>query len=143
MVEDHTFWLILHHRFFEAGVHHVMPLKPMHRLIVKCVISQRWKKALYYQGTGRHSVEEMHKMARTDLQTASLILGDKQYFGGDEPCESDCSIFGMLVQIVYNAQGSDYEKMITVDFRNLYDYCLRMKQKCWPDWDKFLNVPKN
>lgn len=32
---------------------------------------------------------------------------------GDEPCEVDCVLFGMLVMIIYNMPGSKHQKFVT------------------------------
>ena len=31
---------------------------------------------------------------------------------GDEPCETDCALFGMLAQMKWHMPGTIYEKMI-------------------------------
>ncbi|XP_071545191.1 failed axon connections homolog [Panulirus ornatus] len=104
----------------------------------------RWKvlKALWIQGTGRHTQKEVEHMVRQDLAAISHYLGEKPFLMGMEPCEVDCTMFGFLTQIMYNYPGSPYITMLIDDFPNLQMYQFRLRDLLWPDWNECLNPPK-
>ena len=83
---------------------------------------------------------------------------------GETPTEMDCAIFGMLAQFVWNeSKGSPFlplfdgklkaiinqmynhdpvlHDFVAGEFLNLKEYCFRMKQTFWPDWEHCLNPP--
>ncbi|XP_041361706.1 failed axon connections homolog [Gigantopelta aegis] len=98
------------------------------------IISRSLRKAVWAQGTGRHSVEEVDRIIEADMRAISDFLGDKMFMFGDTPSEVDCSLFGMLCQPRYNMRGLKPEKLLE-KFPNLVKYCDRMKSLYWPDWD--------
>ncbi|KAJ8317289.1 hypothetical protein KUTeg_005193 [Tegillarca granosa] len=61
---------------------------------------------------------------------------DKKFLTGDEPCEADCGLFGMLAMIVWHMPTSRHEKLVKEELTNLVTYCERMRDKYWPDWNK-------
>lgn len=94
------------------------------------------------QGIGRHTNEEVWDIAVRDMTAISSFLGNKKFFMGDEPCEVDCVLFGMLVSILFNMPGSKYETFVRDDLSNLVSYCERIKERYWPDWDdRILSSP--
>jgi glutathione S-transferase len=90
------------------------------------------------QGIGLHSREEVTKLMTKYFRCASVVLGDRKYFGGDEPCQEDAGIFGILAQCLWGLPDSPYEKLLNVELKNLKDYLLRIKETAWPDWDELL-----
>lgn len=63
-------------------------------------------------GIGKHVPTEIYEMTEDDLQTLSSVLGNKKFFGGDEPCEDDCAIFGGIAQALWAAPGSPFERLM-------------------------------
>jgi hypothetical protein len=73
----------------------------------------RIKKRTYEQGYGRHSKEELYSIGKADLKALNDIIGNKKYFlSNDHFCEVDASVFGLLCQVAYHANGvlHDYYK---------------------------------
>ncbi|KAJ8303125.1 hypothetical protein KUTeg_019521 [Tegillarca granosa] len=70
-----------------------------------------------------------------DLKALSDFIGKKKYLFGDKPSEMDCAIFGQLAQMLWQSYGNQSEKALK-GFPNLCDYCERMKETIWPDWEK-------
>lgn len=95
----------------------------------------------YHQGIGRHSQEEVAQITEADLKALSNILGEKDYFFGSRPTEVDCTLFGHLSQLVWQAHRSPGEKLIHEKFPNLKTYCERIKDKYWPDWNELILQP--
>jgi hypothetical protein len=46
------------------------------------------------------------------------LLGDKTFFMGDQPCEVDCVLFGMVAMILYNMPGSKHQKFVRGEYIN-------------------------
>jgi glutathione S-transferase len=98
------------------------------------------KEQTWAQGLSRHSDEEIERMMKNDLRAVSKILGNNKYIIGDEVCEDDCAIFGMLALFVWgHASVSPYGKFVKDELPNIIGYCERVKAKFWPDWNFCLN----
>lgn len=110
----------------------------------------------YAQGTGRHSYEEIAAILNDSLEALSKILGNKKFILGNEPCDDDAAIFGLLAQALYSSPGAPYhatlESNVKLNWRtaeseihiisenpNLVEYVERMKSIYWPDWDDLLS----
>jgi hypothetical protein len=74
--------------------------------------SAKVEKSLYAHGLGRHTLSDRTELTLADLRSVSVILGKRQFLGGDEPCEEDCAVFGTLAQVVWAAPESPYEKLV-------------------------------
>jgi len=93
----------------------------------------------YYQGIGRRSPAEIQTLMTRDLEVVSELLGNKNFFLGNEPCEADCAIFAFTSQTMWGLPGSPYEKIVNERFTNIRDYSIRMKELYFPDWDNLLD----
>lgn len=104
----------------------------------------QWKVRQYLngQGTGRHTKDEIYYIAARDLEAVSGILGDKLFILGDKPTLVDTTAFGCLANAVWHDIESPVNSMISANFKNLEDYCFRMKEHVWPDWDKEIEKRK-
>ncbi|XP_050691501.1 failed axon connections homolog [Eriocheir sinensis] len=100
------------------------------------------KKMLWMQGMGRHTRTEVQHIGRQDLAALSAYLGEKDYLMGEKPTEVDCTVFGILCQVMYCSHGSPYLRMLESDFPNLRAYVLRVRDKFWPDWNACLDPPQ-
>jgi len=93
----------------------------------------------YYQGIGRRSPAEIQTLMTRDLEVVSELLGNKNFFLGNEPCEADCAIFAFTSQTMWGLPGSPYEKIVNERFTNIRDYTIRMKELYFPDWNNLLD----
>ncbi len=106
------------------------------------LIRRRMRGQVVGQGIGRHSREEVLRVAIDDLRAVSVFLGDKPFLMGDQPSTVDCTIFGFLVGIIFNSGPSNaIAAAVREDFPNLRQYTLRIKEKYWQDWDDCLYKP--
>lgn len=93
-------------------------------------------------GIGVHKPEEIEEFGQSDLKVLSELLGDKDFFFGDKPSSLDVVAFSNIAQLVY----MDSEIEVTLrDFLlqqcpNLKDFCERVKERAFPDWDEMLNT---
>ncbi|XP_046551994.1 failed axon connections homolog isoform X4 [Haliotis rubra] len=86
-------------------------------------------------GIGRHTHEEVLHIMEEDLRSLSVYLGTKKFYFGDQPCETDAALFGLLCQFCWQCPGSKGEQLVNDKFTNLVEYCERMKATFWPDWE--------
>lgn len=75
------------------------------------IIGRDVKKRMEANGIGLHSPTEIYQITGDNLRAVSEMLGSKKFICGDEPCEDDAAIFGMLSQAVWGAPGSSFEKL--------------------------------
>jgi len=86
-------------------------------------------------GMGVHTSEEIENFGKKDLQTLSEMLGEKEFFFGDEPAMLDMVVFSHVAQLVmvdkeFSCPLRDY---LEADCTNLVGLVNRMKDRCWGD----------
>merc|ERR1719394_1700387 len=87
---------------------------------------------------GVHTAEEIENFGKKDLQTLSEMLGDKEFFFGDEPAMLDLVVFSHVAQLVmvdkeHSCALRDY---LEADCKNLVGLVNRMKDRCWNEhWE--------
>ncbi|EFX86930.1 GST-N-Metaxin-like protein [Daphnia pulex] len=145
MAEEHFYWLIVLQRFvYTKGktLFQIQTSLPSILRLMMPIIARKVKSQTQAQGMGRHTKEEAIEMGMKDLRAMSTFLGTKPYFMGEKPTEMDCSMFGILAQVVWSLPGSSFESHMNGEFLNLRSFCNRMKSKFWPDWDQCLSSPQ-
>ena len=55
-----------------------------------------FKKHLFERGIARHAPEEIASMGKADVDALTELLGDREWFCGDQPSKVDASAFGLL-----------------------------------------------
>lgn len=138
MFEENTYWaLALYRWYYDADLKAIAAFKlPFFmKWFIKRTLSRTVKKNAVGHGIGRHSEKELYKIMCDDLKALSDFIGKKKYLFGDKPSEMDCAIFGQLAQMLWQSYGNQSEKALK-GFPNLCDYCERMKETIWPDWEK-------
>merc|ERR1712117_780679 len=94
-------------------------------------------KSAHGHGIGRHSEEEVKKIALADLKAFSEYLGNKPFLFGEKPSIADASLFGFLAQILATHDEDNWlRKAVQDDYKNLVDYVERLKEKYWSDWEE-------
>jgi len=133
LIEDHLYWAIAHGRFlddevwpstktqFLAGF--PAPFRPLVGRLVRKTIA----KSLHLQGLGRHSQDELYRLACDDLTALSTALGTKQYFFGERPTEIDATAYGFLAQVLW-APGPRRMREHMEQTGNLPAFCERTKR---------------
>ncbi|XP_070540921.1 failed axon connections homolog isoform X1 [Ptychodera flava] len=141
MMEEDFYWTIAYSRWVDSRTQQIqaevnLPRGFITTRIVPMLVKRNVKKSMHGHGIGRHSEKEIYHIAEKDLRAVSDFLGNKLFLFGDEPCEEDCAIFGQLAQALWQLKDSPQEKLIKGDCKNLQDYCHRMRDRFWPDWDR-------
>lgn len=139
LLEENLYWALALERWvYQFDVEFMkkaIPPVPFWGLILR-LFTRSVRKAGWGQGMARHSQEEVLEIARQDLKAIADFMGQKKFLMGDEPCETDCVLFGMLSQIYWQAPGKPTNKVLTEQFPSLVAYTERMKTTFWPDWDE-------
>lgn len=90
----------------------------------------------YYQGTGRHTQEEVIDFGVRDLNAVSHFLAGKKFMMGEEASLLDCVVFGVTDQILFcSLKENPFRKAVEKDMKNLVEHNLRFRQNYWNDWD--------
>ncbi|XP_042214890.1 failed axon connections homolog [Homarus americanus] len=145
LADEHLFWCVVVWRYWLDGC--VTFLKsqsfsPFLRFIFPIFLKPGMRDRSRHHGIGLHSPEEIYHICKKDCRTLAGVLGDDKFFGGDEPCTADCTAFGQLAQLMWNAPGSRYQALVTEVYPSLARYCLNMKERLYPDWNKLLKPPQ-
>ncbi len=108
-------------------------LKLMPPLIGGLIIKKLHKdfiKNIYFQGTGRHSRDEIIEFIKEDLNALSVLLGENQFFLGAKATSIDATVYGFLVQQLWIPWSSPTKTHIQ-NLKNLKEFCERMKNLYW------------
>jgi len=150
MVENHLHWTIVHWRSKDAenilkgyklDIQSIIGSKAPASILnffFKYTFCRKGLKKVKAHGLGVHTPEEIEQFGKNDLLVLSEMLGDKQFFFGDEPAMLDLVVFSHVAQLVmvdkeYPCPLRDY---VEADCQNLVGLVNRMKDRCWADhWD--------
>lgn len=112
------------------------------------------KKRAKAQGFGRRTKEEVYDIGRADLKSINDLIGNKKFLFGNQVCNTDASLFGILCQFIYHDNGplNAYIKGISAkvlfslkhshkpifldNCPNILRYVENIKKDFWPDWDE-------
>eukprot|EP00803_Ostreobium_quekettii_P005882 evm.model.scf_86.10 EVM.evm.TU.scf_86.10 scf_86:126600-129610(+) len=94
----------------------------------------RWdlRNRLYRQGITRHSENDIKTLLTSSLSALSTFLGDQAYFLGDEPCETDCIVFGLLEGYLYDGTDTPAAGLVR-EFPNLVRLVDNLRAKYFPE----------
>lgn len=97
MCEDHLYMALLSARWAEKDNFNRGPARffdgipaPI-RPIARAMIRRSVVKGLHWHGLSRHSRDEIADFAARDLAALAVLLGDKPYLMGDQPCGADAT----------------------------------------------------
>merc|ERR1739838_1104995 len=150
MVENHLHWTIVHWRSKDAenilkgyklDIQTIIGSKAPAAILnffFKYSFCRKGLKKVKAHGLGVHTAEEIEQFGKNDLLVLSEMLGDKEFFFGDEPAMLDMVVFSHVSQLVmvdkeYPCPLRDY---VEADCTNLVGSVNRMKDRCWGDhWE--------
>jgi len=137
VLEEHAAWGLALEKF--VFNHLALIDTSMHMpFLVRLYMQHSIKNKAEAQGMGQHSQEEIEKLVKADLRSVSLILGENHFICGDRPCVHDCGIFALLSHVVWGKPDSHYKKLVDDECKNLEEYCNRMRERFFPDWNDLL-----
>jgi len=143
--DEHLFWIVCTYRYVHDKCKIItstqnFPWLPSWAFKTVMPIAMNFKSN--HHGIGLYTHEQVYQMCYDACQALSHILDSDKYFGGEQPCTTDCCLFGHLAQIMWNAPGTRYEALVKEEFPNLAQYCDRMKNHVFPDWNQLLSPPQ-
>ncbi|XP_047469534.1 failed axon connections homolog [Penaeus chinensis] len=141
LADEHLFWCVITWRYWLDGCKSFLKSQsfaPFLRRAFPLFMKRGMKERARHHGIGKHSPEEIFHMCKKACRALSLVLGESPFFGGERPSTADCAIFGQLAQLKWNAPGSSYESIVTEAYPNLSEYCDRMRDRIYPDWNQLL-----
>lgn len=150
MVENHLHWTVVYWKSkdvdnilkgYKLNLQSAIGSKAPASLLnfyFKYTFCRKGLKKVRSNGMGVHTAEEIENFGKKDLQTLSEMLGDKEFFFGDEPAMLDLVVFSHVAQLVmvdkeYSCALRDY---LEADCKNLVGLVNRMKDRCWNEhWE--------
>jgi glutathione S-transferase len=140
MLEECTYWYIVYMRWADdAGWRAYTPVVETMIPTVTggpvplAALRQRTLEILHAQGTGRHNMDEVQKLAKEDITALATLMGNKKFVLGDEPTSFDAVVYAFLVSIIANPVDTDF-KQHTLSQENLVRYCARFKTRFFANW---------
>jgi len=134
LIEEHLYWAIVYSRWIDEKnwpttnkVFFANLPAPM-KYLVPFIVRKITQRALYEQGMGRHTQEQIYQLAVDDLQALNVLLGQQQFFFGDEPSSIDASAYAFLANILQSPIASPLQNYVKSQ-TSLVNYCARMKEK--------------
>ncbi|MDJ0719313.1 MAG: glutathione S-transferase N-terminal domain-containing protein [Prochloraceae cyanobacterium] len=139
--EDHLYFLLMADRWlnesnFEKGPKAFFEKAPaFKRFDIEYQAKQEIKKMLWLQGLGRHSREEQVVLVSKSSEMLAVLLGDRPYFGGDEPCGYDATLFSFISGMTIDLFESPFRPLF-LSKSNLIEYRNRMMTRYYPEFAK-------
>lgn len=98
----HTRWCTEHGFAFVRGflLDKVIPA-PI-RPIALPLIKRQVRRQSEAQGTGRHTLDDIHRMGIADIEAIAELIGDNPYALGDRVSSVDATAYGFLSMILHN-----------------------------------------
>lgn len=101
------------------------------KLFIPNLVRKSTLKALYNQGMGRHSIDEVSGLGIEAIDAIALLLDEQKYFFG-ELSTIDSTAFAFLANIAW-APYDDEIKNHLYQHKNLLQYCDRMWNNFYPE----------
>ncbi len=139
LLEDHLYWagMITRWDYSESNwqvtkqaIFGVLP--PIILDVAAWIYRRKIKSQLLGHGMGRLNHDEVFELAKVDLESLALFLGNKPYFMGDEATSLDASAYGILVNILACPIESPLKEYALAQ-KNLYNFCRRMQNEFFPE----------
>lgn len=137
MLEDHLYWVLVHIRWmddanFAKGPAHLFDALPEEaRASTRETTRQRVRDTLYGQGIGRHSPAEIEALGRRSVGALAVLLGNRAFLLGPEPCAVDATAFAMMASLLTPFFESGL-RLFAESHANLVAYCDRMMREHYP-----------
>lgn len=133
MIEQSMIWCMLYLRWQDqanwqsyAKQAFFAHLPPVIRTIVAIVARKGVVKSLHGHGMGRFSKQQVKDIASSQLKALSVLLGEQDYFFGDNITTLDCSAFGLLCNFMAAELCPELSDLVK-PHQNLVDFIARIR----------------
>jgi len=147
MVENHLHWTIVHWKTkdvdnilkgYKLNLQDVLGSKAPSSVLnfyFKHSFCRKGLKRVRSSGMGALSAEDIENSGKKDLKTLSEMLGEKEFFFGDEPSMLDLVVFSHVGQLVMvdKEHACPLRDYLESDCNNLVGLVNRVKDRCWGD----------
>lgn len=142
MIKENIYWAIVEVRYRvpenwalyrQVLAHSIMPgvAEAQWGPVVDQIGSQV-REQMYGHGMGRHSGDEVARIARDDFTALADFLGDKPYFMGDKPSTVDATAYAYIANLIEPPLASPIVDHVC-SLENLPRYVERMTQELFPE----------
>ena len=138
MCEEHLYWIIVRTRWmdddnFKKGPISFFKAAPgLLRPGIIAMVRRKVRRNLFGQGLGRHTNDEISKLAAQDLTAIATYLGKKPFLMGEQPCAADASIYAFVAGALCDRFDGP-ERQAAKAHANLTAYRDRMNARYFPD----------
>lgn len=146
-LSEYLYWIIVYNRwqneqiwpFIKEAYFAKLPFPA--KLFIPALVRKSTLKALYSQGMGRHTKEEIFSLSLEIINAIALNLGEQKYFFG-ELSTIDSTAFAFLVNMAASPYQDEVKNQL-YQHKNLLLYCDRMWNNFYPEIAKpfALNEP--
>lgn len=143
-LENHTYFMALAFRWLHEKNAPLIqkaffgPMGFMGKIVFK-IVQKGMRRTVHGQGILRHSWDELDDMIAVDVNALEKILGDKAFFGGDEPTEIDATTFAFIANMLVPELDTPF---LTHSRKSqpLIDYHNRMTERVYPDYKETMLI---
>ncbi|CAB0004398.1 unnamed protein product, partial [Nesidiocoris tenuis] len=143
MIENHLHWVVMYWRTkhpdhivkgYKMNLQHFLGSRVPSvflNFFFKYSYGRKGSKKVKAHGIGVHKPEEIDEFGQNDLKVLSEMLGDKQFFFGDDPTNLDIVAFANLAQIYFVDKELKYslQEFMVEKCQNLCGHVNRVKEK--------------
>lgn len=133
MIEENLYWVLIQIRWrieenWRAFMDELFAgedrdaLAPVQSMLREAVVKSMWA-----HGMGRHSIDEVWEIGKTDVTAMADLLADKPYFLGERPTSLDASAYAFLTGL--RARFESPVKEHIEAHQNLVSYCKRIDDR--------------
>lgn len=138
MLEDHLYWINVSERWlddgnFDKGPRMFFDKAPaLIRPLVVAMVRRKVRANLYGHGLGRHSRDDMMRLAARAYAALADILGDRPYLTGTVPCGADATMAAFLMSALCPLFTTELRPAVE-RHPNLVAYVARMQAEFYPE----------
>lgn len=96
-------------------------------------IRRNFISGLKAHGVGRHNPNDLIQFGKEDLDALSIMLGESNYFLGEQPTSIDATAYGFLIQQIWVPWDHDLKNYVKSK-TNLVRFCETMRASYWPEY---------
>lgn len=137
-LDENFYWCIVHSRWVDEKTWPMVRDRffgdipfPLNKIIPP-MIRKTVQKQIMGHGMAKHSDAEIQQIADRTLNSLSVMLGDKKYFFGDQPCSFDVTAFAMVSAFTLSTLDNEMNQL-SKKYDNLVSFTQRIHQQYYDD----------
>jgi len=137
-LDENLYWAIVYSRWIKDDVWPTIEKQffsslpfPANKLVAK-IARYSTRKQIMGHGMGKHTDQEIKDIATRSLQSLSVLLADKPYFFGNQPCTFDVTAFAMISALTLSTLETEMNETAK-QFKNLVSFTHRIIEQYYPE----------